>query len=200
MLMKFRSNNTIFTKCIQSLLRTLQLWDPARHGTEGLELMLSASSSSDTEHRFNQCEIKDSYPFHYAEDLDLTPGIVDFHRAHTTNQISDCFYHGYPPLLYNEDVYRMRGTPLRLVTRESKRGRFVSGYKDLPAVPMVKGLVMRRQFRREIHVRTLSWLLSRSFVALEWFRFERTVFQKPHKQMYFEQGNQYRQIFALSIR
>ncbi|UKZ68383.1 uncharacterized protein TrAtP1_009422 [Trichoderma atroviride] len=75
-----RGNNMIFSTCIQTLLGTLQLWNPARHGAQGVELMLSASSPSDTKHRFNRCDMKDNYPFHYAEDLDLAGGIVDFHR------------------------------------------------------------------------------------------------------------------------
>ncbi|UKZ68382.1 uncharacterized protein TrAtP1_009421 [Trichoderma atroviride] len=53
---------------------------------------------------------------------------------------------------------------------------------------MIKGLVMRRQFPRDINVRTLSWLIGRSFVALEWFRFERTISLEPHVQLYFDRG------------
>ncbi|KAM0253624.1 hypothetical protein ACHAQJ_007199 [Trichoderma viride] len=181
-------NNMIFTTCIHSLLGTLKLWDPARHGAEGLALMLSASSPSDTEHRFNRCEIKDNYPFHYAEDLDLEPGIVDFHRANIADPFNHHFHRGYPPPLYSEHVKRVQGTSLRLEPQRSERGRFISQYKSLPAVPMIKGLVMRRQFRRDIHVGTLSWLLDRSFVALEWFRFERTVSPEPQKQISLDQG------------
>lgn len=71
----------IFTTCIQSLRGTLKLWDPARQGAEGLAPMLPASSPSDTEHRFNRCEVKDGYPLHYAAGLDLAPEMVDFHRT-----------------------------------------------------------------------------------------------------------------------
>ncbi|TFB02950.1 hypothetical protein CCMA1212_005177 [Trichoderma ghanense] len=70
-------NNVIFTTCMMSLLGTLKLWDLARHGAQGLALMLSASSPSDTEHRFSRCEIKDGYPFHYAEDFGLAPGMCE---------------------------------------------------------------------------------------------------------------------------
>lgn len=183
-----RSNNMIFTTCIETLLGTLKLWDPARHGTEGLALMLSASSPSDTEHRFNRCEIKNGYPFHYAEDLDLTPGMADFHRMNIADPFSRHFHRDCPPPVYGEHLNRVQGTPLRFKPRRGEGGRFISQYKCLPAVPIVKGLVMRRQFRREIHVKTLSWLLGRSFVALEWFRFERTVSLGPHKQISFDQG------------
>ncbi|UKZ75970.1 hypothetical protein TrVFT333_003666 [Trichoderma virens FT-333] len=183
-------NNRIFTTCIQSLLETLKLWDPARHGIEGLALMLSASSPSDTEHWFNRCEIKDSYPFHYAEDLDLAPGIVDFHRMNIADPFNHHFFRDYPPPLDNGHVKRVQGTPLHLEPQRDERGRFISPYKNLPAVPIVKGLVMRRQFRRNIHVWTLSRLLGRSFVALEWFRFERTISQEPHKRLSFDQDFQ----------
>lgn len=183
-------NNLIFTTCIHTLLETLKLWNPARHGAEGLALMLSASSPSDTEHRFNRCEIKDGYPFHYAEDLDLAPGMIDFHRTNIADSFSRRFHRGSPPPLYGEHLKRVQGTPLRLELRRGDGGRFISQYKCLPAVPIVKGLVMRRQFRREIHVRTLSWLLGRSFVGLEWFRFERTVSPEPHEQFSFDQDFQ----------
>ncbi|UKZ96921.1 uncharacterized protein TrAFT101_011694 [Trichoderma asperellum] len=145
------SNNMIFTTCIQSLLGTLKLWNPARHGAEGLALMLSASSPSDTEHRFNRCEIKDGYPFHYAEDLDLAPGIVDFHRANIADPFTRHFHRGCPPPLYSEHVKRVQGTSLRLEPRRDGQGRFISQYKSLPAVPIIKGLIMRRQFRRDFH-------------------------------------------------
>ena len=189
----------IFTTYIQSLLGTLKIWDPARHGAEGLALMLSASSPSDTEHRFNRCEIKDGYPFHYAEDLDLAPGMVNFHRTNIADPFSRHFHRGCPPPLHSEHVKRVQGTPLRLELQRGERGRFISQYKSLPAVPMIKGLVMRRQFRRDIHVGTLSWLLGRSFVALEWFRFERTVSPEPHKQISFDQGMKRGPVFTASI-
>lgn len=199
MLINPRSNNMIFTTCIQSLLGTLKLWNPARHGAEGLALMLSASSPSDTEHRFNRCEIKDGYPFHYAEDLDLAPGIVDFHRANIADPFTRHFHRGCPPPLYSEHVKRVQGTSLRLEPRRDGQGRFISQYKSLPAVPIIKGLIMCRQFRRDFHVRTLSLLLDQSFVALEWFHFERTMSPERHKQVSFDQGMKRGPVFTVSI-
>lgn len=198
-LINLRSNNIIFTTCIQSLLGTLKLWDPAKHGAEGLALMLSASSPSDTEHQFNRCEIKNNYPLHYAEDLDLAPGIVDFHRKNNTDPFSRHFHRGYPPPLYNEHIQRVQGTPLRLEPRRDGRGRFISQYRRLPAVPMIKGLIMRRQFHRDVHVGTLSRLLGQSFVALEWFRFERIISPEPNRQVSFDQGMKHGLIFTMSI-
>ncbi|KAL6876948.1 hypothetical protein J3F83DRAFT_727606 [Trichoderma novae-zelandiae] len=189
-------NNMIFTRCIQSLLGTLKVWDPARHGADGLVLLLSASSPSDTEHRFGRCEIMDDYPFHYAEDFDLAPGMVEFHRTNIANPLSHHFHRGRPPPWHSGHVKRLQGTPLRLVQR-GERGRFISQNNSLPAVPVITGLVMRRQFRREIHVGTLAWLLGRSFVALEWLRFERTVSPEPHKQFAFDQGFQLRLLSSL---
>ncbi|KAL7905134.1 hypothetical protein GGI35DRAFT_461882 [Trichoderma velutinum] len=185
-----RRNNTIFTTSIQSLLETLKLWDPARHGAEGLALMLSASSPSDAEHRIKRCEIKDAYPFHYVEDLDRAPGIINFHRANIVGQGSGLFHRRRAPPLHNGHVKRVQGTPLQFELKRGERGRFASQYKHLPAAPMIKGLVMRRQFRRDIHVRTLSELLNRSFVALEWFRYEKTISIEPHKQASFDKGFQ----------
>jgi len=178
----------IFTTCIQSLLGTLKLWDPAKHGPEGLELMLSASSPSDTEHRFSQCETKENYPFHYEEDLLLAPGIVDIHRTNIVDPFRSHFHRGCPPPLDGEHVKRLQGAPLRLLPQRAEGGRFISPYKSLPVVPIVKGLVTRRQFRRNIHIATLSWLLGRSFVELEWFRLERIVFLDPRMQISFDKS------------
>ncbi|KAM6476486.1 hypothetical protein HDV62DRAFT_402798 [Trichoderma sp. SZMC 28011] len=180
------ANNAAFTMAIQSLLETLTLWDPARHGSKGLALMLSASSRSDAEHRFRRCEIKDTYPFHYAEDLCRAPGIVDFHRANVVSSLTVRFHQYRSPPMHNGHIKRVQGTPLQFEPKRGERGRFVGRYKSLPAVPIVKGLVMRRQFRRDIHTRTLSELLSRSFVALEWFRFEKTIPLEPYKQTTFD--------------
>ncbi|KAK4063431.1 uncharacterized protein Triagg1_9451 [Trichoderma aggressivum f. europaeum] len=185
-------NNTIFTTCIQSLLETLKLWDPARHGVWGITLTLSISSPSDTEHRLNRFEIKDDYPFLYAEDLDdLKPSIFDFHKMNAVNPMNIYFHGDGLPPLYNEHITRIQGTPLRLQAQRNNRGRFVTQHKtSLPAVPMIKGLVIRRQFRREIHVGSLSQLLGQSFIALEWLRFERTISLNPCQQMSFDRGFQ----------
>lgn len=198
-LINFVSNNTIFTTCVRSLLGTLRLWDPARHGAEGLTLMLSASSPSDTEHRFHRPEIKDDYPFHYAEDVCLAPDMVEFHRT----SIADLFRrysHRRRPPLSNGHIKRIHGTPLCLKPERDWRGRFVSQGNSFPAVPMVKGLLIRRQFRREIHVGTLSWLLGRSFVALEWFRFERNISPETCLQSAFDRGMKRGIVFTASIR
>ncbi|KAH0489356.1 hypothetical protein TgHK011_009788 [Trichoderma gracile] len=140
--------------------------------------------------------MKDSYPFHYADDLDLAPGMVKFHQTSIVDP-SNHGVHGRNSLpWHNGHLKRLHGTPLRLVQRGG-RGRFISQYKVLPAVPIVKGLVTRRQFRREIHIGTLSCLLARSFVALEWFRFERTLSLEPRHQLYFDQGFQSRLLPSL---
>src|SRR5690606_679976 len=106
-------------------LETLRVWDPERHGQQGLELTVSASSPSDTEHRWERCEIKDDYPFHYAEDLDLEPGIVDYHRAHLANSNShrDSRIQRHNNWQWgNEHVERAQGTPLQLHPRRDERG------------------------------------------------------------------------------
>lgn len=107
MLINLCSNNVIFTTCMMSLLGTLKLWDPARHGAPGLALMLSASSPSDTEHRFSRCEIKDGYPFHYAEDFDLAPGMVHFHRIHKPLPLPHHYHLGSSPPWHNGHVKRL---------------------------------------------------------------------------------------------
>lgn len=178
----------IFSTCIQTLLGTLKRWDPARHGAQGVELMLSASSPSDTKHRFTRCEMKDDYPFHYAEDLDFAGSIVDYHRTNMSDPVSGLLHLSGLPPLSGDHINRVQGTPLYLQPQNGEKGRFTNQAKSLAAVPMVKGLVIRRQFFREIHIRTLSWLIGRSFVALEWFRFERTISLEPHSQLYFDRG------------
>jgi hypothetical protein len=182
------SNNGIFTTCIQTLLETLSLWDPQKHGSQGLELMLSASSPSDSEHRFSRCEIQDWYPFHYAEDLHVVPSMADIQRIVNPDQFRLYSHRGCSPPRYEGHLDRVHGIPLRLLPRRDDQGRFINSSKCLPAIPVVKGLLLRRQFRREIHLRTLSSLLNRSFVALEWFRFERTMSPDPDDQVTFPTG------------
>lgn len=194
-----RSNSMIFSTCIQTLLETLRLWNPAQHGTQGVELMLSASSPSDTEHRLDRCEMKDNYPFHYAEDLDHAGNIVNFHRVNMGDPISGLLHLNRFPSLSGDHLDRAQGTPLCLQPQNDHGGRFPSQAKNLTAVPMIKGLVMRRQFPREIHVRTLSWLIARSFVALEWFRFERTISLDFHLQIEFDRGMKRGPIATASI-
>lgn len=180
-------NDMIFTRCIRTLLGTLKLWDPAKHGEEGLTLMLSASSPSDTEHRFDRCEIKDNYPYHFAEDIHLG-SVFHFHRENMADPFNLYFHRGLSPPANGGHIRRAQGTPLQLKPRKDEKGRLISLSKDLPAVPVVKGLLMRRQFRREIQVKSLSTLLKRSFVALEWFRFERTISPDYSKQIAFDKG------------
>jgi hypothetical protein len=110
---------------------------------------------------------------------------LDYHRTHLDNQRISVIHSHIPHPMHNGHLERAHGTPLQLQPRRDERGRFMSQFKSLPAVPMVKGLVMRRQFRREIHVATLSWLLAGSFVALEWFRCERTLSANPYTQYLF---------------
>jgi hypothetical protein len=161
--------------------------------------MLSASSPTDTRHRLNRLDIQDEYPFHYEEDLHLGPeepggpemvgqAMVDHHRALLAHPLHRFFHAGFPPPLHGGHVKRVGGIPLRLELPRGPRGRFINMSTGLPTVPMIKGLVMRRQFRRDIHIRTLSCLLGQSFVALEWFRYERTVCLDPRQQIAFEQG------------
>ncbi|VUC21925.1 unnamed protein product, partial [Clonostachys rosea] len=183
-------NNVKFTYSIQCLLDTLKLWDPARHGTEGVALMVSAASPSDTEHRFVMGDMNDDYPFHSAEDLDVSPGIFDVHRHYHNRSFSFYLHDGVPVSQSGGHMKRMQGIPLRFEPLRNEAEGYYREYKTLPAVPMIKGLVMRKQFRREIDMRTLSCLLSRSLVSLEWFRLERTIHPDIFDQVCFELGFQ----------
>ncbi|KAI9163413.1 F-box domain-containing protein [Paramyrothecium foliicola] len=182
-------NNLMFMKCIHTLLGTLRRWDPTRHRAEGLTLMLSASSPSDTEHWFWPCEMEDAYPFHYAEDLNLVPGLAEYHNSHVPSSAGVNYHFAYDVPWHGAHIHRMRGNPLRLGLKRDKRGHFISKYRDVPAAPIIKGLVMRRQFRREIHLESLAWLLSQSFVELEWFRLERTLLPE-FEQAFFDRDVQ----------
>lgn len=121
-------------------------------------------------------------------DLNIAPADVDFYWTNAADPYSLHSHGNRPPPSHNGHIKRFQGTPLRLEVQRGKRGRFVSQYKSLPAVPIIQGLVLRKADRRAIHIRTLSWLLRRSFVALEWFRFERTISPESQKQLSFDQG------------
>lgn len=102
------------------------------------------------------CKIRDDYPFHYVEDLETVPGIIDHHQKQPLNRLNRYFHRGHPPPLNNGHFKRLHGAPLRLQAGRKQRGRFVRAAKSLVPVPVVKELVMRRQFWRTIHVKTLS--------------------------------------------
>lgn len=138
-------------------------------------------------HRFSRCEWRDDYPFHYTENND-TFEITKYHHERRVG-LERYYYHRgrLPPSNYGH-VKRVQGTPLQLlIPRNSKRGSFRE-HDALPAVPMIKGLIISRQFPRQIHVGTLSRLLSQSFVGLKWFRYEGTVPLGFHDEIALNRG------------
>ncbi|CAG9983390.1 unnamed protein product, partial [Clonostachys byssicola] len=178
-------NNIIFTNSIRFLLETLKLWDPAKHGAKGLELMVSAMSTGDTSHRYIIGDMQDDYPFHPAEDADVPPGIAGVHSSYHRRTHTFLTHNGHLASRQGGHIKRIQGTPLRLEPTRNNTGGFNDEY-ILPAVPMIKGLVMRKQNRREIDMRALACLLSRSLVSLEWFRLERTIHASVLEQVSFE--------------
>ncbi|CAH0022579.1 unnamed protein product [Clonostachys rhizophaga] len=183
-------NNVIFTYSIRSLLETLKLWDPAKHGAKGLALMVSAMSPDDTSHRLIIGDMQPNYPFHPAEDPDVPPGIADVHSYYHRRSWCFLIHDGHLPSRQGGHIKRMQGTPLRFEPIRNETDRFNGEYINLPAVPMIKGLVMRKQHRREIDTRSLACLLSRSLISLEWFRLERTIHADILQQLCFELGFQ----------
>lgn len=154
----------------------------------GLELMLSTSSPSDTEHRFSSCDIQGGYPFYRSGDSGLLLCTHHFNQADVPDPLRYYDHGGHPPPSHGGHLRRVFGNPLHLQPQRDYRGRFMRLGKNLPAVPIVKGLRLLRHFRREIHLRTLSVVLARSFVGLERFRLERSVSLEYHQQISFERG------------
>ncbi|KAG4433506.1 hypothetical protein IFR05_011015 [Cadophora sp. M221] len=173
-------NDLTFSRAIWQLLAILSRW-PAFTGRErlqtfgaGLTLELGAYSASDSEHTFRDFRLKPSYPIQSPRDIDdsytsyclhdqsqetlddPTHGWVDGHQAHFAQILEGA-------------KKRLTGT----LTLKYDLPEFPSQRRKLPAVKIITGLLIRRQFYRQISAQSLGKLLSQACSNLEWFRYEK---------------------------
>ncbi|KAM5368710.1 hypothetical protein ACJZ2D_009376 [Fusarium nematophilum] len=151
-------NFQVFTCSMRQLLNALSSWRGIRGG---LTLEISARSPSDVRNGYREFEMDDDYPFRFEDGRNTRPNLVlDILRR------LPIWFHVHEAL--NEEMQRQYGAPLEFRPRSPR-----NPIPALSKAPIVKGLLMRRQFFRGIALPSLAKLLRESLVALEWFRLER---------------------------
>lgn len=153
------------------LLNALSPWEDT-YG--GLVLEINANSPSDQLfHPFEE-EVHDDYPIRFEQDLESCPPLLEYLRDKMAARVTSI---AAPRRLKERRgaARRLRGTPLELLPKKQKRGTDLTS--DLPAVPIVKGLVLRRSFFRGIDPASIATLLRESFVALESLYMQRWIGQ-----------------------
>ncbi|KAI7770966.1 hypothetical protein LZL87_004753 [Fusarium oxysporum] len=178
-------NNQIFTHAMAVLLKTLASWS-GDHG--GLELELDVRSPSDCTYFDFINELHDDFLFRFQDEGELFDAVGEFYETRR-QEIKE---RGRPPFLNflrnwtiqpgYDPVSRLRGNDLELKPSLIKRVRAYSQTaRNLPATPIVKGLVIRRAAPRLIALQSLGRVLRESFVALESFSYS-TYLSRMHYQ------------------
>ncbi|KAH7176877.1 hypothetical protein EDB81DRAFT_898368 [Dactylonectria macrodidyma] len=152
-------NRLIFKSSFTLLLHVLSRWTPNRDG--GLTLEISAHSPSDTEHYYrNLLDFDRQKHFHLEEDLQRSPGLVEYTRQRQAELNS------------RKNRHRLRLT-LGAAQRFQGAALALNSWRPLPVTPIVKGLCLRPHFFRGIALRTLGKIFRDSFINMTSFRFER---------------------------
>ncbi|KAM5347728.1 hypothetical protein ACJ41O_007552 [Fusarium nematophilum] len=164
-------NNAVFTKAMHDLLTILAAANDVK-SRHGLQLELSVHSESDYQHVYRDFRLRDDYPFITEADLEDGKMYREYHRTRlwSTVTIKD-LKHGFRgPGMQRRTMTpgqkkRLRGTlPLSF--------SFEDPTTVLPRVDIVRGLVTRRQFYRNISAKALAQLLRESLGSLCMFRYE----------------------------
>ncbi|RSL43744.1 hypothetical protein CEP53_011555 [Fusarium sp. AF-6] len=165
-----KENNRTFTSDMAVLLNSLSSWEGTRGG---LTLEINANSPSDQIFHRSEGEVHDDYPIRFEEDLEDWPYYLEYLRGKKAARVTSIAV----PLRERRAVARrLRGTPLELLPKRRKGGTAGSA-NNLPSVPIVKGLVLRRSFFRGIAPESIATLLRENFVALESFYLHRWIGQ-----------------------
>ncbi|KAH7175333.1 hypothetical protein EDB81DRAFT_895846 [Dactylonectria macrodidyma] len=163
-------NSRSFTHAMVVLLNALSSWQGI---SGGLTLEVIANSPSDVEYHPKEFRLLDNYPFRFEEDLDRSPNYSQYYRqkneedrerrSNITRRLPRRVRHGM--------AVRLRGTPLELQPWLFRRRQGCGNLMwNLPVVPIVKGLLLREEFRRGIALTSLAKLCRDTFVALESFK------------------------------
>lgn len=147
------------------LLRILSLWE-GKCG--GLTLEVYARSPGDTYHLFELGNEKD-HPFRFEDDLDRTPGLVDYIKQY---YFPDFMCRKQHPV--DGIVQRIYGTPLQFRPWSMRNAMPI-----LPKTPIVQGLLLRAIFSRGISYGSLAKLFRESLIALKWVRLEKWTILPP---------------------
>ncbi|EWG45017.1 hypothetical protein FVEG_05962 [Fusarium verticillioides 7600] len=170
-------NNRIFTQAMAVLLKVLSLWS-GDYG--GIELELDARSPSDCRYFNLVYELHDDFLFRHQEEDELFDALKRFYRKrHEIIKrflgIRPGFRHRFLNLIWNLNygsTHRLSGEHLKLKPSLIKRGwAYSQVVRNLPATPIMKGLVIRRVAPRLIALESLGKIMRESFMALESFSY-----------------------------
>lgn len=183
---------------MKMLLKILSSWEP-KPGSQGLVLELSAHSPSDLQHRFRNFEMNDEYPFQCEEDLRRSPGVLEYSRQKYPELVDEeRIRHRTSPRPTLGEHQRFQGTPLELrLWKKGNRKGHRNPISTLPEVPLVRGLLIRRQFYRGFAAISLAELFRQSFTSVEWFRLERWISNTAEDETSFIDGAFYNFHFQL---
>ncbi|KAG4288729.1 hypothetical protein FPRO06_03551 [Fusarium proliferatum] len=184
-------NNRIFTQAIAVLLKVLSLW---RGDYGGLELELDARSPSDCRYFAFIHELHDDFLFRFQDEDELFDAVKLFYkkryeetkrtwgsRRSTSSNLIRTLNGGM--------IGRLRGHHLELKTSLMNRGHpYSQVVRNLPATPIVKGLVIRRVAPRLIALESLGKIIRESFTALEYFSYSTYTEQTDDKERDFLDG------------
>ncbi|KAF5596612.1 hypothetical protein FPANT_4281 [Fusarium pseudoanthophilum] len=187
-------NNRIFTQAMAVLLKVLSLWS-GDYG--GLELELDARSPSDCRYFDLIYELHDDFLFRHQDEDELFDAVERFYRKrHEIVKRSLGIQPGFTRRSMNlawkvnySSTRRLRGEHLKLKPSLIKRGwAYSQVVRNLPATPIVKGLVIRRVAPRLIALESLGKIMRESFMALESFSYSTYMERTDHKEQDFLHG------------
>lgn len=158
------------------LFNSLSSWEGNRGG---LTLEINAHSPSDQIFHPSEGEVHDDYPIRFQEDVvkDLRY-FLEYLREKKAARVTSV---AVPRSVRLGAAQRLRGTPLELLPQRQKRG--TGSTKNLPRVPIVKGLVLRRSFFRGIAPESIATLLRESFIALQSFYLHKWIGQTVESEL-----------------
>ncbi|KAF4442622.1 F-box domain-containing [Fusarium acutatum] len=187
-------NNRIFTQAIAVLLKVLSLW---RGDYGGLELELDARSPSDCRYFNFIHELHDDFLFRFQDEDELFDAVKRFYqKRHEETKNEWCLRSGIRTTFLNHllslnytPMQRLRGEHLELKPSLIKRGwAYSQVVRNLPATPIVKGLVIRRAAPRLIALESLGKIIRESFAALEFFSYSTSMEHTDDKERDFLDG------------
>ncbi|KAH6706408.1 hypothetical protein BKA61DRAFT_679588 [Leptodontidium sp. MPI-SDFR-AT-0119] len=167
---------------------TILLWrERLRTFGTGLTLERRACFASDSEHTFRDFRLKPSYPIQSSRDIDKNYTSYCLH-AETLESLEDPT-HGWVGGHPADFAHIPEGAKERVtgkLTLKFDLPEFALQKRKLPSVKIITGLLIRRQFYRQISARSLGKPLSEACSTLEWLRYEKwDDINFPSRQYYF---------------
>ena len=159
-----------------ALLCILSTWTPkCQQG--GLTLELSVHFPSDSQHFMGDKRLDDDFPFRSAQELldfNLSPSPFWQHNWSILRRLSERIAIDEPQhegigirrCRRPGAVKRLFGAPLNFRTQPGNK-------LNLPQAPIVEGLLIRRQFYRQISPESLARMFRESLTSAQWLRMER---------------------------